>query len=323
MQITNHTGISLPLAVWLAADGYDFHPGQSKAISATSLLKPVRQILLKERLTEQDATPPDLTDLIASRLGHTIHDGIEKAWTANYRDSMRKLGYPEQLIQRVAINPKVLKEGMLPVYLEQRLYREILGYKISGKFDMIIEGEVHDFKSTSTFATKGTKDEDYRLQGSIYRWLNPEKVTADHMFIHFIFTDWQKHEARRNPNYPQSRVQDRRIELLSLEETEAWITNKLRALEDAADLPETEIPYCNDKDLWRGDTVWKFYLDPKKANDPTARATKSEDSLVAARAYQASKGGRGVIVEVPGKVKACSYCPAFPICSQKDLYDHG
>jgi hypothetical protein len=323
MQITNYTGISLPLAVWLASDGYDFSPGQARAISATALMKPVRQILLRERLTETTAEAPDLSDLIASRLGHTIHDGIEKAWTTDYRGAMRKLGYPENLIQRIAVNPVELKEGMFPVYIEQRFEKEFLGYRISGKFDMILEGTVHDFKSTSTYATKGGKDEDYRIQGSIYRWLNPEKVTEDHMIIHFIFTDWQKALARANPDYPQSRLMDHRVELLSLTETEAWIKAKLRALEAAADLPEAELPYCNDKELWRGETVWKYYSDPSKANQPGARATKNCASAAEAAAYKASKGGKGIIVEKPGQVKACSYCAAFPICSQKDLYDHG
>lgn len=323
MQITNYSGISLPLAVWLASEGYDFDPGQSRSISATSLLKPVRQILLNERLTEKDKVLPDLTDYIASKLGHTIHDGIEKAWTSDYRSSMRKLGYPEKLIQQIVINPNEVKEGMLPVYIEQRHQREILGYQISGKFDMILEGEVHDFKSTSVFALKGTKDDDYRLQGSIYRWINPEKVTADHMVIHFIFTDWQAFKARQDPNYPQSRLYDHRIELLSLEETEAWIKAKLKALETAADLPEAEIPFCTDKELWRSDPVFKYYSDPAKANQAGSRATKNFDTMQEARAYQASKGGRGVIITNPGQVKACSYCRAFPICSQKDLYDHG
>jgi len=32
----------------------------------------------------------------------------------------------------------------------------------------------------------------------------------------------------------------------------------------------------------------------------------------------AADGGVGIVVEKPGQVLACKYCPAFPICSQKD-----
>lgn len=324
MQITNVTGISLPLAVWLSADGYDFSRGTRKAISATSLLKGVRKILLTERLTEENRDTLDVSDLIASRLGHTIHDGIEKAWKHDYASSMRKLGYPEKLIQRIKINPEQVEAGDLPIYLEQRTEKEFMGYAITGKFDMILEGVLQDFKSTSVYSMIfGDKDEDYRLQGSIYRWLNPEKVTADHMVINFIFTDWSRAEAKRKPDYPQQRVLPHRIELYSIEEIEEWMRQKIMALEAAADLPEEELPFCSDKELWRGDTVWKYYSDPKKAEDPNARSTKNCSSASEAAAYRASKGGKGVIIEVPGKVKACSYCPAFPICSQKDLYEHG
>lgn len=326
MQLSNVTNIPLSLAVWLASDGYDFRRGARKAISVTALLKSPRQILLAERLNEQNRLQPDVSDFIASRLGHSIHDGIERAWKTGYREAMASLGYPQNLIDRVAINPLdeevAANPDMVPVYLEQRAEREFMGYAITGKFDMILEGVIQDIKSTTVFSLmSGSKDDDYRLQGSLYRWLNPKKVTADHMFINFIFTDWMKAQARANPNYPQQRVCAHRIELLSLAETEAWMRKRIRELEAAADLDEPELPRCSDKELWRSDPTWKFYLDPAKAQDPNARCSKRCDSFAEARAYQAEKGGRGVIVEEPGKVKACGYCPAFPICSQKDEYD--
>lgn len=323
MKLSNVTGISLPLAVWLSVDGYDWNRGDAKAISATSLLKSPRQILLGERLDASNRLEPDVSQFIASRLGHSIHDGIERAWLNHYRKAMDALGYPQQVIERVLINPEPHQIGpdSIPIYLEQRTDRKIMGYTITGKFDMVIEGVIQDFKSTSTFALKGTKDEGYRLQGSIYRWLNPELVTEDHMVINFIFTDWLAYKARIDPSYPQQRVHSHRIELLSLADTETWIRNKLRALEVAADLNEPELPRCTDAELWRSDPSYKFYLDPAKAQDPEARCTKNCDSMAEARAYQATKGGRGVIVTVPGKVKACNYCASFPICSQGQEYD--
>lgn len=319
MQITNNTGISLPLAVWLATDGYDF-AAHGKAISATALLKPVRQILLKERLSPGTREKPDLADLVASRLGHTIHDGIERAWTGDYRLALTKLGYPEKTIQRVRVNPEVVEPNSIPVWIEQRNSREIMGYTISGKFDMVLEGILQDFKSTSVYSWMlGSKDEDYSLQGSIYRWLNPEKIHGDHMNIQFIFTDWSRAQARQNPKYPQQRVLEHRVDLLSEAETHAWITNKLTQLEDAANLPEAELPFCSDKELWRSDPVWKYYSNPAKTS---GRATKNFTTAVEAHAFAAEKG-KGIVIEVPGQVKACGYCPAFPICTQKELYDHG
>lgn len=323
MNLTNYGEISLPLAVWLAADGYDFHPGQTRAISATSLLKPVRQILLREQLTEETMIQPDVSDFIASRLGHTIHDGIEKAWVHNYASSMLKLGYPQDIIDKVRINPKQVEPNTIPVYLEQRSSKDLVGYKISGKFDLVIDGELHDFKSTSAYSVKSTdKHEDYALQGSIYRWLNPDKITEDHMYIHFIFTDWQKALSKSSPTYPKSRLQSMRIPLMSVAEIEQWMLNKIRVLEEHADLDEPDIPFCTDVELWRSAPVWKYYSDPNKAGKPGSRATKNFDNPQDAAAHRA-KAGKGVVLEIPGQVKACGYCPAFPICTQKDLYDHG
>lgn len=320
MHMTNITGIPLPMAVWLAADDYDFQANGQKAISATALLKPVRQILLRERLTEADAEIPDVTQRIAARLGHAIHDSIEKAWISNYRIAMKALGYPESLIDKVKINPKAVEEGDIPVFIEHRGSREVMGYRISGKFDLVINGELHDTKTTSVYSyISGSKDEDYRLQGSIYRWIHRDKITSDHITINFLFTDWQRSQAKLKETYPQQRALSHRVQLMSIQETEAWIRAKLTALENAADLPETAIPHCTDKDLWRSDPVFKYYADPKKTD---GKSTKNCATMAEAIAYKHSKGNKGIIIEVPGKVKACSYCPSFAICSQKDLYEH-
>ena len=35
-----------------------------------------------------------------------------------------------------------------------------------------------------------SKDREYRLQGSMYRWLNPKIITKDVFNINYIFTDF-------------------------------------------------------------------------------------------------------------------------------------
>jgi hypothetical protein len=318
-KITNITGIGLPMAVWLASDGYDFTP-DNRSISATSLLKPVRQILLKERLTEKVEKTPDLTDYIASRLGHSIHDGIEQSWKTSYQDAMQKLGYPQQIIDRIKINPETIEDGDLPVYLELRGSREIMGYIISGKFDIVVDGELNDFKTTSVYTwLNGSKEEDYCLQGSIYRWIHPEKITSDYITINFIFTDWQRGMTKANPNYPSQRVKEHRVQLMSLEETENWIKERLRSLEMNADKPESELPFCPEEALWRSETVWKYFSNPNKTD---GRSTKNFTDKAQAYRFMQDKGGKGVVIEVPGVVKACGYCDAAPICTQKELYTH-
>lgn len=329
-RLTNLNGLGLSMAVWLAHDEYssgaEEHPGED-LISATSLLKPTRQLVLGARVPDGES-PVDVIDLVPATLGHAIHDSIEHAWKKGYRQAMGRLGYPRKMIDKVRINPtdeEAANGDILPVYLEQRFYRpiEIDGHRIliSGKFDQIINGELNDTKTTSVYTyINRSKEEDYAIQGSIYRWINPGKVTSDVMRIQHVFTDWQPSQARINKDYPQSRVLEFTVRLMSERETEAWIRAKIRDILANQDLPEPEIVHCTDKELWMSDPVFKFYSDPEKAS-AGGRSTKNFPNYPAAVAHQ-NKQGKGVIVTVPGKPKACGYCRAFPICTQKDSYDH-
>ena len=326
-HITNFSGLGLSMAVWLAHDEYsngqDQHPGRN-VISATSLLKPVRQLVLQNRLSPTESVP-DVTDMISSSLGNAVHDSVERAWKTGYRAAMERLGYPKKMIDKIRINPEDsdLGPGIIPVYLEQRFFREITvdGLKIiiSGKFDQIMDGELNDTKSTSVYSyINRSKEEDYSIQGSIYRWINPKKVTSEVMRIQHVFTDWQRSQARISNTYPQNRVLEFTVQLMSLRETEAWIASKIREIISNQNLPEPEITQCSPKDLWMSDPVFKYYTDPAKASEG-GRSSKNFPNYPAAAAHL-SKVGKGVIVEVPSEPKACGYCAGFPLCTQKDLY---
>ncbi|MGH1461200.1 MAG: hypothetical protein ACRBB6_04110 [Neptuniibacter sp.] len=316
---TNLQNIPLSVAVWLAHDEYDYDD-RNNHISATSLLKSIRQIVLSTRVKKAEQTP-DISGLIPSTLGTAIHNGIEHAWVKNYKDSLLKLGVSKRVINRVKINPlpSELDEDCIPVYLEQRAEKEIMGFIVSGKFDFIAEGRLEDFKSTSTYTYQfGTKDDDYSLQGSIYRWLNPDKITQDEMAIQFIFTDWSASKARveKDKGYPSSRIMEYKIPLKSIAETEAWIKNKLTEVRKYLTAPEETIPECSDKELWRKDPVFKYYKNPEKMT----RSTKNFTNISEAQLRMAQDGGVGIIVEQKGTVGACRYCDSFDVCTQKDKY---
>ena len=274
-QYANVSSVPLSLAVFLASDSYD-HNDDPNTLSATALIKPLRQIVLSSRVTNE-ASPVDLVQMVPSRLGTAIHDGIERAWKSNYKVAMKAMGYPEKVIERVQINPDpdTLKDGDIPIYMEQRIHKKVGKYTISGKYDFIGDGRVEDFKSTSTFtAMNNTNDSKYILQGSIYRWLNPKIITRNEMAIQFIFTDWSAARARAEDNYPKQRIQQRILPLLSLQETNAFVTRKLSDIEKYWDAPEEDIPLCSDEDLWRSAPVFKYYKNPQK----TARSTKNFDN---------------------------------------------
>src|SRR5574343_669124 len=132
-------------------------------------------------------------------MGSAIHAAIEKAWLTP-KNALKALGVPNKIADNVMINPSKpmleLNPNAIPVYMEQRSYKQVGKYKVSGKFDFVAEGKVQDFKSTSvyTYLNQSNKDK-YILQGSIYRWLNQDIITEDVMMIHYIVTDWSKAEA--------------------------------------------------------------------------------------------------------------------------------
>ncbi len=327
MAVTNNSGISLSLAVWLLHDEYDY-VDEPNYISATKLMRPIRHIVLPPRVPDAQRNV-DVEDFISRSMGTSLHDSIEKAWTKGHKRALRLLGYPDSVIDRVMVNPSqedlARVEDPIAVYLEQRLLRQHNGYTIGGKFDMVTEGIVQDNKSTSAFAwVNGTRDDEHRLQMSIYRWLDAAQefpvITEDFCRVNYIFTDWQKAAALSNPKYPQKRVEHKDIKLLSLKETEDWINHKLAEIKRYADKAEHEIPECTDEELWRSAPQFKYYADASKT---TGRSTKNFDNLVEARQFQVSKGGKGVIVMKPGEPKRCGYCDAFPICTQKNQFNLG
>lgn len=320
-RYANVSEVPLALAVFLATDHYD-HDQDPHTISATALLKPLRQIILPGRIPEGEGLV-NLADMMSSRMGTAIHDGIERAWMHNHQEAMQAIGLPQRVIEKVRINPTdeqlqdLAADGVesIPIYLEQRLTRQLGKWKITGKFDFIGEGRVQDFKTTSVFTYKNqTGSDKYPLQGSIYRWLDPKKIHQDQMDIHYIFTDWKGAMVKSDPSYPPRRFHKQSFNLLSLNETEAFIRKKLALIEQYWDAPEQDIPHCSDDELWRSEPQFKYYKNPEK----TARSTKNFDTMQDAMIRLSEDGNVGIVKEVPGQVTACKYCPAFAACTQKD-----
>jgi len=317
--LTNNTAIPLSMAVWLALDEYDHNP-DDRYISATGLIKSTRQIILGQRLPPQtEGNMKDISQLMASRIGTAVHSSIESSWLNHYKSSLKRLRYSDKVIARVKINPKPeeLTPETIPIYMELRSMREIDGVTIGGKFDFIGNGTLEDFKTTGVYSyTSGSNDWKYKLQGSIYRWLNPELITNDHMIIDYIFTDWSRRDScvKADKGYPPTKVFAHKILLLSLPETEMWIKNKIAAIKNFQDQPEANLPLCNAQELWQDAPTYKYYKNPEK----TLKSTKNFNTSAEATIRWIEDGKMGQIVTQPGKVTACKYCDAFSICSQKD-----
>lgn len=311
-MITNTTDIPLSLAIWLLNDTYDHDPDLN-TISVTTLIKPIRNIVLGRAIpSDKDI---DLNDLVPSKLGTAVHESVEKAWKTNALGAMAKLGISKKVMDRLIINPVGLKKGDLPVYLEHRSKKKMGKFTVSGKFDFVIEGKLEDLKSTSVWGWIFQSSVDsYIKQGSIYRYLNQDIITDDHMRITYLFTDWSASKAKQDKTYPQSRIKTQDLELMSIPATELFIQGILDKIELLEQPGTIILPQCTKEELWQSDPVWKYYKDPNKR----IRSTKNFDNATDANTRLVTDGHVGIVVKIPGEVKRCIYCNASPICTQRE-----
>ena len=317
IALSNIYQIPLSMALFLADDDYDGHSTDPYNISVTTLLKSTRKIILYRRLPDNLVT--DISDKISSRLGQAYHKAVENAWLNKPQEIMKKLHYPQRVIDRLVVNPTAeqLKknEDLLPVYLEQRNTKKVGKWTITGQFDLIVLGTLEDIKSTSVYTyMKQTSVKDYIAQGSMYRWINPTLITEDHMNINYIFTNWQASMVKTVKGYPPLKLMVQQLKLNSIQETENFVRNKLKDIERHIDKPEHLLPYCTDEDLWRKPPVWKYFSKPSSTS-----SRKNFNNLYDAQTFLLDKP-LGRIEMFPGEVGACKYCAAFSICTQKDEY---
>jgi len=289
---TNRLNLPQYIYQWLCSDSYD-HDHDPYTISATTLMKPTRATLLTLRYA--DRLQQDVSDLIASRVGGAIHDSIEKVDT-----------------------PGVLKE----IRAERTVSLGSVTYKVTGKFDImeIEQDETHtlrDIKTTSVWSyILGGKDDTYEKQLSIYRWLNSvDREVNDIGYIDFFFTDWQGTKARTDRNYPQHRIHTGyKIQLMSLEDTEKYIVERLEAIEADRNKADDNLTPCTPEELWAENEKYAVYKNGGK------RATRVLDSLAEAEKYKRVKRISGFIKKREAKVRRYNYCSCLEWCNQGQGY---
>ena len=112
----------------------------------------------------------------------------------------------------------------IPVYLEQRLTALSPATQWVVSLIWITDGTLQDVKSTSTFVwMKGEeREEQYQLQGSIYRWLDALNLTSG---SRMISSDqlWTGQGNQAQPRLSPEPYQIQGCSLMSLKETQHWM----------------------------------------------------------------------------------------------------
>lgn len=320
MGFTNRSNLPLPMAVFLAADGYNH---DEEVISVTKFIKPLRELILSERVSTGNtiAQDADVLDMFKSRLGTAVHERIEHVWLdKSLREAaMLSLGYPQKTIDKLVVNPDVVQKGQIPLYAEKTGYKEFMGYMFRGTADVIFNGRLGDYKKTSTYSFNDKeKDKKYGLQGSLYKWIMPDLITDTTMDIYEMYEDWTRMKAFIDPTYPPENVVTKIIPLMDITETERFVKNKIMLINKFYDADEADIPECSDEELWRKPPVHKYYKNPEKKSRSTANFENYDDAVRRKHA----DNNVGVVETIPSKVVACRFCPAMPACGQAKRYAH-
>jgi hypothetical protein len=292
MQLTNKYGLPTPIVEY-AEYLSTFYDGPSQdnknVISVTTLIKPLRQLLLRSHYNYVDQVK-DVSDILATSNGTSIHQVFEEAMTSKGHTAEKRI-----------IKPFMLENGV--------------EYQISGSTDLIYNGQIIDLKTTSVYRYMSDDIEDYKLQLSMYRWLNG---IDNHIgVILFAFTDWSSSKARSDSQYPRTRWSYKEIPLLNDTEVEQYIHDKLSKYDmyhsDSEEIPK--LPPCSDEELWRTEEKYAVHKNNNK------RAVKLFNSNKDAHDYiLAHKDGNIMnIKHRPGQVKRCNYCDFTGICTQYDL----
>lgn len=312
-KVTNDLNIDMVIATWLASNTYTGRkPG--KSISATTLLRSTQQQVLGNKCSNSDEYEErvDISSLLSSTIGTALHKAIQDTWEDPKlrENALRALGFPEARIDKIKVNPENPQEGDYNMFFERRVEKEFLGWTITGQFDLVANGNLHDFKSTKTYTyINKTKEKDYILQGSIYKWLNPDLIKGDFITIHYIFTDWNKNYTLSDPNYPKCAFTTVELPLMEMSEIEQFMADKIHAIDYYLAHPEESLPLCDSKTLMLED-VWQYF-----ASATSQRASKNFTSAYEANKYLAERG-KGLVKKKETTPKGCSYCSCREVCSQ-------
>lgn len=240
-------------------------------ISVTKLIDaPKRRTLYR---LNKDQVVEDVSERVWSLMGQAVHAVLERAETS--------------------------------AMVEQRLYADVDGWKVSGQFDRmhLADGVLQDWKVCSVYKADG--DENWTRQLNVLRWLAHKKGhQIDRLQVVAIFRDWKRSESQRRDDYPRQAIKVIDVPLWSLEECETYVRERV-SLHKRSDLGE-EIE-CSPEERWYSGTTYALMKDGGK------RAKRVVPILADLGEIPAGHH----VVERPGRNRRCEeYCEVAPFCAQ-------
>lgn len=239
MKITNHYNIPETIVRAVLDDEYD--RGDS-VMSVTQLISPPRIVLLQD--VNKDNLELDVVDKVPALLGTAVHKIIEKG----------SAGIPGHIV-------------------EERMFAEVLGWKISGAVDLQIDNcdgtwTINDYKVTSVYSVLSDKPE-WEQQLNCYAYLSyithGRKVSS--LKIVAILRDWQRKQAGLKPDYPQSQIAVVDIPVWPLEQQREFVEGRVALHQAARKSVDSGEPldYCTDQERWVRGESWALMKEGRKS----------------------------------------------------------
>ena len=261
MKITNKFGLPQPFVDFIKNDKYN----KGKAdISVTSLIDSPKISLMRQKYNDQIEI--DAVDQIWSIFGTSVHSILERSEDNIYSET------------------------------EQRLYSEVDGWTLSGAIDRQEidkkDGKITivDYKVTSVWSVIYGKIE-WERQLNCYAYLcennyhriftefSKQKKEVKQLNICAILRDWNRRDAEKKENYPQTPIVVVDIPLWSKEERESYIRDRINKHQDAQvnfDIND-EMPLCSDEERWKKNDAWAV---KKKGQKRALRVLDSEEEAI-------------------------------------------
>jgi hypothetical protein len=326
MKISNRLG--LPQAIVDAVSNDDYDRGEAD-ISVTGLLAPPRQQALLE--AHADDLVEDAADRLWSLFGQVGHGILERA---NGGSVERRLGFFENIATEAERLLEAHKEGELTTsdlwrtlkemvtwrksntydLVEKRLFLQISGWTISGKFDTLLLDDARilsDYKFTTVWKVKDLQcPPEWEAQINVLAEIlitNGIEVKSGRIIA--LLRDWTKTEAERNPDYPTSQVVPLDVPLWARADRIEFIERKVAEHQAA----RQSLPLCSDSDRWMKAAKWAVMKEGR------ARAVKLFNSEGEAMVWMSGqKDSRALSIEHrPSEPQRCKfYCGAAPYCTQ-------
>ena len=226
MKLTNRLNLPEPL---VNAVNNQYYSAGSSDITVTTLIQP--PLIRKLRMEHDNEIEEDVSSRIWALLGSSVHGILENAFKGT------------------------------TARVEERVYAEVLGWKLGGQFDVLEGSTLSDWKVTSVYASDGKIEWENQL--NVLRWLlHKNNTTVDKLQIVAIFRDWRPMEAKKDPEYPQTQVQVIEVPLWDLDKAEEYVSTRIQ-LHQLADPP-----VCTDEERWSTQEKWALMKEGGK------RATK-------------------------------------------------